>query len=244
MSLSLNGQKIRKPYEEFEGRVADTMPFLLADSREVLSTAELMERRLNSNEDDWRNAYFFVGDAVAYNDGKVKIALDAPILRGLNVKSNLRNGALVVDKKTYDGIQGTEFSKSEIAKMLTDRDLTPEEAIQHPVWQALARDPALLKEYVGKMFEKMKDKFDYDTGMGFYPYTDGKGPNVRALVVGRLEDGSQLGGCNVGGRNGRLVGVARDALSAPGRQVVVPTLEQALAVVNRSIEGLQLRTKQ
>ena len=66
MGLELNELM---PYKEYAYPVntVDQMPILRGEGRTPLSVRDLMERRLNSQLPDWKNNYFFLGDAIAYS---------------------------------------------------------------------------------------------------------------------------------------------------------------------------------
>ena len=245
MALDLNN--VVAPYQEFYGRVVGTMPNLV-DGRVPASVSDVMAQRLHSGKQDWKDNYFFVGDAIAYHpDGKFKIVLDSESLRGLNSQSTLSFGALVLEDGAYETLKGVEFKRNELSSQL-NIDLTADEAKVHPVWKVVARDQDLLNAYIDTMYPEMKQRFgqgntNYDNNMGFYVEDGEKRPTLRALVVRRLGSRSQLyGRYDLDGDYGRLVGVAPEALSAPNKAIVRPSLETALAVVNQNLSksGLKL----
>ncbi len=97
------------------------------------------------------------------------------------------------------------------------------------------------------MFPEMKQRFQYDAAMGLYLTSREKVPTLRAACVGRLEGRSQFyGGFDLGSDDGRLVGVAPEALNAPGKAITRPNLEQALFVVNEQLYRgkFELRAKE
>ena len=230
MALNLNNLVV--PYKEFYGkenpRYIDQMPLLIAEGRVPLSLANVLERRLYSDLQDWKGNYFDTGDAIAYHpDKKFKIILDAELLLTLNPESKLRKGALILEDGLYEKLEGEEFLYRNVEKFL-DKDLSQEEVLQHPLWRAVARDQALLEEYVPRMYKEMKERWNYNENMGVYLDSFDGSPKLRALVVDRLEDGSGLNGWNnLGSVGGRLVGVAPEALNAHGKVIVKPSLETA-----------------
>jgi len=244
MALDLN--EIIVPYKEFYGKNTEQMPLLIAEGRTPLSVAGVMERRLRSDKPDWKNNYFDTGDAIVYHpDKKFKIVLDAQPLRRLNSESKLRNRALILEDGLYEDLEGEEFHYKDVKELL-ERDLSQVEILQHPVWKAVARDSALLEEYVPKMFAEMKERFDYKTNMGVYLDSFDNAPKLRALYVVGLEDWSWLNGWNyLDDEYGRLAGVAPEALNALGKVLVKPSLEMALNVVNEHFgkSGILLKTK-
>ncbi len=229
-----------EPYKNFRSDNAKNylaqMPLVIADNRVPLSVANLMERRPHAGKSvsTWKDNYFDTGDGIAYNAGgsKFKIVLDSQDLRKVNLKTEQKNGALVLEDGIYEQLQGQEFTKEDI-KSLLERDLSADEVKAHPVWKALARNDALLTEYTDKMFAEMKTRFTYDKAMGLYLASGEKVPTLRAAYVDGLESRSQfVGRCNlVDGR--RLVGVAPEALNAPGKAIERPSLETVLHLANQ-----------
>ncbi len=181
MALDLN--QIIVPYKEFYGRNTEQMPLLIADGRTPISVAGVMEQRLNSGKQDWKDNYFDTGDAIVYHpDKKFKVVLDAEPLRNLNSESKLRNGALILPDGMYEDLQGEEFAYKDIQK-LVDKELSQADILKHPIWKSVSRDQALLDEYVLKMFAEMKSKFNYNENMGIYLDSFDNAPKLRALYV-------------------------------------------------------------
>lgn len=243
-----------EPYKSFrdsEKRVVTylaQMPLVIADGRVPLSDANLMERRIHAGKSatTWKDNYFDV-DGIAYNTGctKFKIVLDSQDLRKVTPESKLTSGALILGDGIYEQLHGQEFTKKDL-KSLLERELSADEVKAHPVWKALARDDALLVEYTDKMFAEMKDRFKYDTAMGLYLASDEMVPTLRASYVDGLENGSRFyGRFSLDGDFRRVVGVAPEALNAPGKAIERQSLETALSVVNTSLyrAGFELRAK-
>lgn len=242
-----------EPYKNFRSDDAQTylaqMPLLIADNRVPLSVANLIERRLNAGRSApvWKDNYFDTGDGIAYDAGgkKFKIVLDSQDLRKVTPESKLKSGALILADGVYETLNGQEFAKSDLDGLL-EKDLTADAVKSHPVWKALARDDALLNEYTDKMFAEMKQRFQYNDAMCLYRASGEKVPTLRVACVGGLEGRSRfLGwyGLDVDGR--RVVGVAPEALNAPGKAIVRPSLESALSIVNEQLYrgGFEIHAK-
>ena len=213
MVLKLNAT--REAYKEFYGRNVEQMPKLIADGRVPMSVAGLMQRRLDVRNSDadvktsYLDNYFGTGDAVVYHpDGRVKIVLDSQTLRGITQNSELINGALVLTEDAYNVLQGEEFKKGKLGKV--DERLSREQAKAHPVWKVLARDQALLNDYVDYIFAEGKQRFSYDTAMGVFPSSaQGNTPDLRAwCVYGLVGMSVARGRYSLGGGGGRLLGIA------------------------------------
>lgn len=216
--MALELSEVIVPYKEFYGRNVDRMPELIAEGRVPLSTAGIMERRLNSTgtATAWKDNYFDSDDAIVYHpNGNFKIVRGAPFLRSLTSASNLANGALVLSESAYASADGAEFKRKDKGLIL-DQDLTAQQAKEHPVWLALVPDKALLGQYVDGMFAEMGKRFSYDDAMGVYLAGAQKTPAARALCFDGLESRSLLNGrVDLDNDLGRLVGVAPEAQSAP-----------------------------
>ncbi|HIH17917.1 MAG TPA: hypothetical protein HA282_04005 [Nanoarchaeota archaeon] len=222
MALKLNSE--REPYKEFYGSNVEQMPMLIADGRVPISVAGLMQRRLdvrNSGADvksSYMDNYFDTCDAVAYHpDGRAKIVLDSQTLRDMNEKSKRNGGALVLTEEDYETLEGEEFKGGKLEKV--NESLSRADAKSNLVWKVLARDQALLDDYVDYIFAEGKERFGYDTVMGVYPSSaHGNTPEMRAWYVGRLEGRSGADGRDdlVSG-SGRLLGIAPEAPGAPGK---------------------------
>ena len=237
---NFNEPSLRAPFETFYGRNIEQMPLLVKDGREPVSVSEVMERRINSKNLAWKSNYFGTGDMIAYHpDGRVKVVLDAKQLREITPETSLVDGALTLANGVYETLNGAEFKRTEA---IFDKDLTPEGAKINPFWQYVARGNGVLVSYVDTMFPEMKSQFEFDEAMGIYLLSAPKQPQARALYVGRLVSRSRLGGGDrLDGDDGRLVGVAPEARGKLDQLVVEPTLEQAVARVNREMGSLGLR---
>ncbi|MEK6960550.1 MAG: hypothetical protein AABX47_05220 [Nanoarchaeota archaeon] len=241
-----------KDYDDFSGKIIEQMPLLIAQGRTPLSAADLMRQRiwaLSQPEDvknAWWNNYFHLGDAVLYHpDGKIKIELDSQLLRQLNAQSQLQNGLSLITDETYITSKGKEFSRDELLPL--DTPLGKTAILSNPLWNYLAREDKLLKEYTEAVFEEGK-QFDYDSNMGIYLRIAPKStPLAGALCVYGFNGGSNLGGDDgLDSGSGRLVGVAPEAhgenktcakrtaqKQAPTLDLVLRTIEQYTAPANR-----------
>ena len=77
--------------------------------------------------------------------------------------------------------------------------------------------------------------------MGIYPSSASDDVKMRAWYVGRLEFRSNAyGRYGLDDDIGRLVGIAPEALSAPDKAIVRPSLEQSLAVVNKQLGNSEI----
>ena len=228
MALKLNAT--REAYQEFYGQNVKQMPKLIADGRVPMNVSQLMQRRLDVRNSDkavkgsYMDNYFDTGDAVVYHpDGRVKIVLDSQTLRDMTPESQRNSGALVLTNDVYDSLQGEEFKKGKLGNV--NAGLSRADVKAHPVWKVLARNQALLNDYTDFIFGEYQPRFAKDSAlddlklMGIYPGSaNGTAPEMRAWIVDGLGDGSDAGGggdldCD----GGRLVGIAPEALSAPGK---------------------------
>ena len=144
-------------------------------------------------------------------------------------------------------MQGEEFKKGKLGKV--DERLSKEQAKAHPVWKVLARDQALLNDYVDYIFGEYQARFAKDTpledvrAMGVYPSSaQGNTPDLRAWYVDGLEYRSGAAGVRSVDRDiGRLLGISPEALSAPGQSASnIKSYTMAdLQAVDKAIKGLE-----
>ena len=245
MGLKLNAT--REAYQEFYGRNVEQMPKLIADSRVPMNVSQLMQRRLDVRNSDakvkgsYMDNYFDTGDAVVYHpDGRVKIVLDSQTLRDMAPETQRVGGALLIGEDVYNTLEGEEFKKGKLGK--TESSLSREDVKSHPVWKVLARDQGLLNDYADYIFAEGKERFGYDTAMGVYPDSAGDNPKMRAWCVNWLGFRSVANGrYDLDYFNRRFVGIAPEALSAPGKgasNIKAYTMAD-LQAVDKAMKGLE-----
>ena len=209
-----------KRYEVYSGSNVKQMPKLIADGRIPASVSQIMQRRLNLRNDEtgvkafYMDNYFDTDDAVVYHpDGQVKVVLGSQHLREINSDSNIRGGELILSTDIYDSLEGEEFKKGKLGK--TESLLSLQDVKAHPVWKTLARDQALLDDYVDYIFAEGKQRFNYDTAMGVFPSSaQGNTPEMRSWFVDGLGYMSDADGRIVLDYHyGRLLGIAPEALN-------------------------------
>ncbi len=139
--------------------------------------------------------------------------------------SKLYSGALVLGEDrdssiaVYTSLNGAEFKRSDLEGQVRKK-LSKDAVKNHPVWNALVNDKALLNEYVDATFTQGKERFGYDNMMGVWISSPQDVATGRLWFVDRLNAYSYAGGYDiVTNDNGRLVGVAPEALGARGNGV-------------------------
>lgn len=250
MALKLNtSREVYKAFPE-KGTAPNTeqMPKLRADGRMPANVSQLMQRRLDLRNDDtgvkdfYMDNYFDIGDGVVYHpDGRVKIVLDSQHLRDMTPETPRNDGALVLGEDVYNALEGEEFKKGKLGKV--NEWLSREDVKSHPVWKALARDQGLLNDYTDYIFAEGKQRFGYDTAMEIYSGSaNGDTPEMKAWYVSRLEDRSNASGRDdLGNPNGRLLGIAPEALSVSGKgasNIGAYTIAD-LQAVDEAMQGLE-----
>jgi len=243
MALQLNDRDV---YKEFRGKNVEQMPLLIAVGRVPMNVAQLMQRRLevrNAEADlkrAWMDNHFSTGDGVAYHpDGRVKIVLDSQTLRDMTPNTPRDNGALIFGEDVYNALEGEEFKKGKLGKV--NDWMSREDVKAHPVWKVLARDQGLLNDYADYIFAEAKERFGYDTAMGVFPDLAGDNPKMQVWYVGRLVFRSVAFGMYDLDLNGRLVGIAPEALGAPGKgasNIKAYTIAD-LQAVDKAMKGLE-----
>ena len=87
--------------------------------------------------------------------------------------------------------------------------LTPSEVLAHPAWGAVVEnDVSMLQTYSAIVFSLLKQKFNRDTGMGFYVLQNTATDELRGLFVGDLYDDSYAYGINILINGGSFLRVA------------------------------------
>jgi hypothetical protein len=190
--------------------------FVETNWNEFYSSKDQALEDWNAVKTAWMDNYFdAAGDAVVYHpNGDVKIVLDSQTLREMTPESQRNGGALVLGEDVYKALQGKVFKKGKLGKV--NDSMSREDVKAHPVWKVLARDQALLNDYADFIFAEGKERFSYDTAMGVFPGScGGDKPEMRAWCVGGLDGRSNAdGGYDLDDDNGRLVGIAPEALRA------------------------------
>jgi len=231
---------------EHYGRNIDKMPQILKAGEVPMSTAQLMKARLEQGAEfpDLWNCWYDTSDLVVYpkgNDKEVYVLLtvdnqDQMTANGRNALELIRPGNLALnygaklDKIGSLGRRG--LVKVSRDKLTTGRHLTQEQALTETAWRILARHPdevpkafaedeSLLREYE----ERIRAKTGQSTNMAVYLGDSVPDEHtLKAWCVGGLGGGSDVGGrSGLDGGSGRLVGIAPEALSAPGRWQKVRT---------------------
>ena len=217
-----------KRFEVYRGAIVKTMSKLIADGRVPMNVSQLMQRRLDLRNDNPGVKAFYIGksfdtgDAIVYHsDGRVKIVLDSQHLREMTPESQRSyfGRALFIGENVYNTLEGEEFGFGELGKV--NNPMSKKDVKAHPVWKVLARDQNLLNDYADYIFAEGKKRFKYNIAMGVYLDSSASNDvNMMPWFLDRLEDGSVVGGMSdISDVCGHLVGIAPEALSAPGKGV-------------------------
>ena len=77
--MALNLNDTREPYQDFRTsetpRYIKQMPLLVADGRNPITVAQVMERRLHSKRPDWKDNYFNTGTRQSSQQIKINLKL-------------------------------------------------------------------------------------------------------------------------------------------------------------------------
>ncbi len=215
--LPLDGPTVHTTYY---GRNTEQMPKLLADGKEPMSVAHLMEQRLAVRReavspvqhDAWWCNYFDNADLwLRHPDkgGKV-IPYSAQVLQFLQqyVKpdTKLFDYAVPLPDGLYEAMEGLELKPADIEKLHT-RGYTPREAQKSDVWQELSgRSQKRLDKYVDAVVAETGREQNL---MNLYFGGISKVPTGRLWFVNnRSNDSFAFGNLSLSIDYGRLVGVA------------------------------------
>lgn len=188
--MNLNEKPVREKYKEFYGSNTEQMELLIKDNRIPLSIKQIIERRLNSKQNDWKDNYFDTCDACVYGeDGKFKIVKNSEKLLKMTPITELKDGGILVAKSFYEKLKSKEFSQD-----------TPKEKI----W----------KELLNELYEP------YIKMLGYCPDVYFNKDDVfciRAFYIRRLVSWSRVyGRSSLHGDGVRLVGLASEMQTESG----------------------------
>lgn len=238
INKNLHGAKI------FYGPYIKSISQVLAEGRAPMSISQVIQKRLEtkatSEGEFWMSQTIDTGDAIAYHpDGRIKFVLDSKHLRkfasveesvnkvGASVLAAYSNGALILSDRDYESLAGAETSEKNMGEFILRKynsnrrkGMTPQEIKSNSLWQFLARDKSLLRDYVDYLFSN-KELTSKDNGYNglamdiILPESKGKTPLLLPL---RIEGGptSELTGFyGLNWKDTRLFGVSSTLRQSP-----------------------------
>jgi hypothetical protein len=236
--LLLSAQPVREQY----GAVVDIMPILISGikngkqvdiPREIMSIDFLYDQRENGQEPfktNMRKNYFFTAaGALKSREGNQKWDVRSPLLRNVEVvnQNNLSMGAVRISDEQYEATTGKgviELTREEVAeldgKTYVRKEGTdifvPESDGFEKVQEHLNQGRVNMPDYAGTVAEDTSSRLNrrVDRVVGLYfDESDHDSAVVRSVGVDRTDSYSYVSGSyNLDNGDGRLVGVARDAL--------------------------------
>lgn len=182
MTSEFNQVQVRERYADFDGKIKEQMPLLLADSRYPMFTRYLAEQRVQGRG---IGRYVDTGDLVTYNgkgdNQEIRFILTANrqgltetgkfALGLINPHSSYVNGALNLSEAkdaqgkdvngAYDAISGSGVIavKRKDLGILGDR-MTQEQVLNHKGWRILLRHPDEVPAEFAEDFEGAKEYVD------------------------------------------------------------------------------------
>jgi len=200
LTVEIEGSKLVRPLtfkENLEARINDYETLTNSDGSE-----RTKEERLKLFTERWLDSC----TGVAYKAETTKFKL-IPVCRELvTIDKDFNDSYLTVD---YNSIAGVELDSSQEGVKYRPV-LTQAEVLEHPAWlTAVEEDRTLLENYTQIVFSELKEKYNRDTGMGFWVRTENITENeLRALFVDYLNDNSDANGNNNLSSNGSFLQVA------------------------------------
>lgn len=170
----------------------DLMPKLVKAGYSPMSIAYAMRARLDAIKSGdseqkrrWLNRGISTIDGIAFYGDKIKLVLDAEPLLNIRPDSELTpEGNLPLTPREYKSLIGKEFSLKDVwYRDNFDKD----EAMKNLIWQYVARDKGLLREYVDEFFKETKRKFKAYTSMGIEIRPVQNKPSLAALGMWPFE---------------------------------------------------------
>jgi len=180
--MNLNDISPREKYKEFYRKNIEQMQLLVRDNRTPLTMKDIIERRINSSQVDWRNNYFDTCDAIVQFNGEIKVIKNCNVLKSMNKDTKIENGGIKITEKQFKNLKGKKFK---IKGMKLNEYLTKKEAKSHPIWKYLLGN--LLNKYADLVFS-----INSEDNMAIWTNTENL--ILRAWCVGRLGSGSDAGG--------------------------------------------------
>ncbi|MBI2109661.1 NAD(P)/FAD-dependent oxidoreductase, partial [Candidatus Woesearchaeota archaeon] len=164
--------------EVFEGTYVKVMPRLREAGLRPLNSADIMDKRLESDNSPFWNYYFDTVTGLAATRTKVRVFPRCELLLALNPDTRLEARGIVLPSG-YDG-DAVEFNREEL---ILNEELTEKQVLAHKGWLALANnDQNRLAKYAEKVFRLGKDRFGYNEMMGLYVPND-ENPIVRGVIL-------------------------------------------------------------
>lgn len=211
MTLKLNiteEDKRDEGFKEYFGKNIEQRPLIVAANRIPMRVAHLMGMRILHPKSDWMSNYFDCDDRIAYHSGGERLKIGSRgELKDYGKYGKLVKYAIEFDDANYDRLPWKEMNKGELILDGVSR----EQSKTHMLWFELSqRNQGLLDAFVetvyrvGKYREAMSVCLEESTRARSW---------MRAACVYGLELWSRFGGWfHLGDDNGRLVGVAPEAL--------------------------------
>jgi len=204
-------EKSYQPFYEKSGllgiyfQYTSRMELLIAEGYEPLSVAGTIAID-NYTREHPRSIGFFTGDGVAYSKkGNAKVVLDAEYLYGLNSKTKIDGGRVVLNRKQWDELEGDsvlpltakEIYQAHGKGFVKKRGIwQPMNKIVGKVWEHLGREQNL-KEYAGFVAEVSKSNqvmrlcFDREELRSLYLVPD-LSFIMRACKIGSINEASEI----------------------------------------------------
>ena len=247
--------KTATPYKAYSGRNVDQLPLMLAQGVVPLPVVEFMLHR-ESIMAQPGDIYADTSDLPAYggkahsdqvkmiltvdNQGRIT-DLGRKALGLINPSQKRSGGAIVLTDELYDGLKGPGV-------IPLARNEVEGHGLDNRVWRILMRDPnevpaefaydkAQTLEAVQRTMDGVRAK-GLNIPMGVYLDSSEKNAKLRAWCVRRLESRSDADGwLYLGDADGRFLGIAPEALSAP----VEATSEASPSQVVKSYSSADLQ---
>jgi len=219
MSSEFNSVQLREKYADFNGKIKEQMPLLLADARYPMFTRELAEQRVQGRG---IGRYVDTGDLVDYkgkgDNQEIRFILTANrqgltetgrfALGLINPHSDYVNGALNLTKAkdaqgkdvngAYEAISGSGVIAVKRKDLgIIGARMTQEQVLNHKGWRILLRHPDEVPVEFAEDFEGAKEYIGkvffsrYDQAMGMFPSDGEKVPTLRAWYVNGLVGSSR-----------------------------------------------------
>ncbi len=204
---------VAKQLRKFEGDYMEKMPLLVQVGLRPATMEEIMQLRLEETLSFDR--YYDSSTGIAYagdNKDKFKLIPSSKDLIGVNPKTELYSGGIILTPEQYQAIQAQELTREDA---LFNQRLTEKQVLKHPAWlAAVNNDKELLRDYTSEVFRLSRELYNKIVAMGFFIGDLEKVPNLHALNLDIISNSSDAYGdfylyddaCLVGIRTAKIMG--------------------------------------
>ncbi len=198
-------------HRTYHGRAVEKMPVLREDGLLPVSVPYVLLQGLLGNGMFYPNFYTDTGSGIAVpmkgsrDSGKFKICISSPRVKGLTEYTELSEDNLI--RINYQDVEGIELKRGK----RMNQHLTKNQVRRSDIWNVFCLGNV---NFLNAVVEQRFKDSSYKENMGIFPPEETEEAREGALaVLGRWDWSGLDGGYGLDDGNGRLVGVAPEALA-------------------------------